>query len=134
MTHSISPMEKQQLDIDELNTEELLELHGELSNNFDDIADAIRLSFEYQGLLDDISQTDKYLSNAASLILTRLQPSAEIDNEMLTVRRGAFAILKSLQESTDDSSASDLTTLRVIIKQRRELHERIPTLIEDYEF
>lgn len=127
-------MEKQQLDIDGLNTEELLELHGELSDNFDDIADAIRLSFEYQGLLDDISQTDKYLSNAASLILTRLQPSTEIDNEMLTVRRGAFAILKSLQESTDDSSASDLTTLRVIIQQRRALHERIPTLIEDYEF
>ena len=119
--------------IDSLNAVELLAVHNDLTANFDDMVESTYLPNLYEPLLKDISQADDHLDKAASAILTQLIVKQTIDDEKLHIRRGAFAILQTLQTENSDTSMSDIITLRQIIKQRRALHTQIPTLIEEFE-
>ena len=120
-------------DIDSLGREALLTVHNDLVEDFNVIVDETRLPRSYQRLLNDISSADEHLDKAASAILARLLPELEVQEETLDIRRGAFAILQTLQTETSDTSMSDIITRRQIIKQRRALHAKIPTLIEEFE-
>lgn len=126
-------MQQQSTTIDSLGTEELLRVHNEQSENFNAIAESTTLSKPYQRLLSDISQADDHLEKSATAILARLLPNQEVSDEQLHVRRGAFAILKALQEETLSTEMSDIVTLRAILNQRRMLHERIPALIDEFD-